>query len=320
MNLVRAELARLFARRFTRIALAGVLVVLALIALSVGYGTHKVNDADKVAAHLAGVQARAQAQAAYQQCLDNTPDRGCDQIIAHLPDDSEFLPRTFNLAPAAPDLFRAMGALLALFGFAVGASFIGAEWSSGGVLTLLLWRPRRVPLWLGKLASALLGVLGVGIGLSALWYATLFVLAGQVGSTRGMSPGVFTSLLLTDARALALALATTAIGYSIAFLGRNTATALGAAVGWAVILEAAPQVVFRMIDLDQPQRWFLSTYVSAWLNNGTRITDYPVCQDPTPCAPHVWTISLQQSALVLGGLVAVVAAASLYAFRRRDVT
>jgi hypothetical protein len=321
MSLVRAELARLFARRFTRIALAGVLIVLALIAFGVTYGTHQVNDADRVAAHLAGVQARTQAQADYQQCLDSTPDRGCDQIVAHLPDDEQFLPRSFNLAASAPDLFRGLGVLLALFGFAVGASYVGAEWGSGGITTLLLWRPRRAPLWLGKLGSALLGVLGVGLVFSALWYAVLFVLAGQLGSTRGMSAGVFGSLLLTDARAVALALVTTTLGYSIAFLGRNTATALGAAVGWAVILEAAPQIVFRLADLDQPQRWFLSTYVSAWLNNGLRFADYPVCQDPTqPCVPRIWTISSAQSALVLGVLVVVVAAASLYAFRRRDVT
>jgi ABC-2 type transport system permease protein len=349
VRFLRAELARLFARRFTRIALVGVLVILGLVAFGVTYSTHKLNDADKVAAHLQGVQARTQAQAEYQKCLDSQPGAGagpttpdgspspepstapgpqaqfppgfdCGQLISSLPTDDEFLPRSFSLATAAPDLFRVLGALLALFGFAVGASFIGAEWTSGGVMTLLLWRPRRTPLWLGKLGSALLGVLAVGVVFSAIWYAALFLLAGQRGSTAGMTAGTLRSLALTDARAVGLALATTTLGFAISFLGRNTATALGVAVGWGVILEAAPQIVFRIADLDQPQRWFLSTYVAAWLNKGLTFTDYPNCQDGQPCRPHIWSISVQQSALILSVVVVLVAGLSLLTFRRRDVT
>ena len=35
-------------------------------------------------------------------------------------------------------------AILALVGFVIGASFVGAEWSTGGMMNLLLWRPKRL--------------------------------------------------------------------------------------------------------------------------------------------------------------------------------
>src|SRR5262249_26482062 len=163
------------------------------------------------------------------------------------------------------DLFRMLGALLALFGFAVGASYIGAEWSSGGVLNLLLWRPNRTPVWLGKLGSLLAGVLGVGVALSLLWYATLWLLADHRGSA-AMTAGGLRSLALVDVRALPLALATATLGYAIAALGRNTASALGVAVAWVVIFELGLRIVLGLLEGVRPERWYLSTYVGAWLN------------------------------------------------------
>jgi len=43
-------------------------------------------------------------------------------------------------------------AVLALVAYIVGASFVGAEWSSGGMMNLLLWRPRRLQVLGTKLA------------------------------------------------------------------------------------------------------------------------------------------------------------------------
>ena len=60
------------------------------------------------------------------------------------------------------------GGMLALFGFAVGASFVGAEWHSGGMMNLLLWRPRRLALLAQKLGALLLSVLASGLALGAL--------------------------------------------------------------------------------------------------------------------------------------------------------
>jgi len=337
VKLIRAELARLFARRFTRIALVGVLLLLAGIATVIWITNHKPTPADRLSAHIAAEQALTERNAAYQQCVDaqsRTPSPGatdsgakqfppgfdCHQITDYPSTDADFLPASFRLAAAGPDLFRALGALLALFGFAVGASFIGAEWSSGGILTLLLWRPNRTPVWLGKLGSLLLGVLGVGVVYSVLWYATLWVLADNRGSS-ALTAGALRSLALVDVRAITLALVAATVGYAVSALGRNTATALGAAVAWVVIFEVGTRIILGLMNAARPERWLLSSYVQAWLTNGARFFDESKCHNgPDPCVGVWWRISAQQSALVGVTLLVVVTAVSLYSFRRRDVT
>ena len=333
MRLFRAELARLFARRFTRIGLVGLVVLLGIIAASLFASNHKPTPADITSAQIQADQALTQMNAEYQSCLDSqqpggpaTPDSAkfppgfdCRQIVEHPPTEADFLPSSFNFAVSAPDLFRALGAMLALFGFAVGASFIGAEWSSGGVTNLLLWRPTRIPVWFGKLAGLLTGTLGVGVALSLVWYGGLWLIADHRG-TAAMTPGAVRSLALTDARALALALAATVLGYAISALGRNTATALGVAVAWVVLFEIGLRIILGLLDVARPERWFLSTYVGAWLTKTTHFVDHSMCGDGSvTCTPVEWSVSWPQSALVGGILVVVVVAASLYAFRRRDV-
>jgi len=338
MRLVRAELTRLFARRFTRIGLVGVLLLLATIATVIAITNHKPTPADQVSAQIAAEQALTQMNAAYQQCLDaqsGTPSPGptdapggkpfppgfdCHQIVAQPPTDAQFLPASFRLADTGPGLFGALGALLALFGFAVGASFIGAEWGSGGILTLLLWRPNRILVWLGKLGSLLLGVLGVGVAYSVLWYAALWTLADNRGST-AITAGALRSLAIVDVRAIALALAAAAFGYALSALGRNTATALGAAVAWVVIFEVGTRIILQIVDAARPQRWFLSTYVGAWLTDGAGFYDDSMCRNgPDQCVGVWWRISAQQAAVVGVTLLVLVAGLSLYTFRRRDVT
>jgi ABC-2 type transport system permease protein len=332
MRLLRAELTRLFVRRFTLIGLVGLVALLSVIAIGVAATNHRPTPAEEVSARIQADQARTEMLATYQQCLDTQagtptgpdatkfpPGFDCQQITAHPPRVADFMPPSFVLANGGPDLFRALGAILALFGFAVGASFIGAEWSSGGVMNLLLWRPSRIRVWLGKLTALLSGVLCVGVLLSLLWYAVLWVIAGQRGSS-SMNAGQLGSLALVDVRALALALAAAALGYAISTLGRNTATALGVAVTWVVVFEFGLRIVLVLLGVARPERWLLSMYVSAWLTETEHFYDDSSCRGGNQCVPHEWTMTWHQSAIVGAVLLGVVVTASLYAFRRRDVT
>jgi hypothetical protein len=346
MRLLRAELTRLFARRFTQVGVAGVLLLLGAVAVTFAITMHKPTEAERLSARISAEQERDQRNAAYQSCLDaqqpaGTPSTGpvvgptdvpappadkryppgfdCRQIIQDIPSDAAFLPRGFNLARSGPGLFRTLGALLALLGFAVGASYVGAEWRSGGLLNLLLWRPRRAPVWLAKLASLLLGLTGVSIALSLLWYGMLWLLADRRG-TAGLTGGQLASLALTDVRAVALALVAAAAGYSIASLGRNTATALGVAVGWLVVFEVGARIVLGLGEAVRPERWLLSSYVTAWLNNGAEFADDSACPVSGSCRVVLWTISTPSAALVGAAVLVLVGGISLYAFERRDVT
>ncbi|MFC3504875.1 hypothetical protein ACFOOK_28450 [Micromonospora krabiensis] len=73
-----------------------------------------------------------------------------------------------------------------LFGFLVGASYIGADLNSGGVVNLLLWRPRRLAVLGAKLGTLLGSVLVLSLLASAAYLGTFWV----IGQTAGLASGV----------------------------------------------------------------------------------------------------------------------------------
>lgn len=332
MRLFRAELTRLLARRFTLIGIAGLVALLTVIVVAVAATNHRPTPADVVSAQIQADGARTQMLAEYQQCLDTQagtpsgpdaakfpPGFDCHQIVEQPPKPADFLPPEFVLATNGADLFQALGVLLALFGFAVGASFIGAEWSSGGVMNVLLWRPERVRVWLGKLTGLLAGVLGLGVALSLVWYAVLWVIAGQRGSA-SMTGDALRSLALVDVRGMVLALAAATLGYAISALGRNSASALGVAIGWVVVGEIGLRIFLGLLGVARPEHWLLSMQINVWLNAREQFYDDTSCRGDGACNPVPWTMTWHESATVGAVLLAVVVAASVYAFRRRDVS
>jgi hypothetical protein len=345
VKLVRAELARLFGRRFTKIMLGVVVLLLLVIGFGLGATSHKHNAQTRAQALAQIQQMRQQNEADVQRQRDECeasqrgdanapkfpPGFDCSQI--QLPDYSPteqnlaaFEPHQFVFRTDATDTLIVVGFLLALLGFAVGASFVGAEWSSGGMMNLLLWRPRRVPVLAGKLFTLLVGMLGAGIVLSVAWVAAVYGIASVRGDTGRITRGLFTSLALTDARALGMMLVAAAIGFGIASLGRNTATALGLAVGYVIVLEIGTRIVLQLAAVARPERFFLSNYALAWLAKSQSYVDVSACRRKAAagvavnCEPTEWMLHMNQS-LVLGGvLVAVVLVWAFVSFRRRDIT
>jgi hypothetical protein len=97
--------------------------------------------------------------------------------------------------------------------------------------------------------------------------------------------------------------------------------ALGLAIGWALVAEIGLRIVLGVAEVAKPERWFLSTYVVAWLNKGLHLQDYTPCRFAEgPCEPVNWSISTGQAAALLGGLAVAGLLASLLEMRRRDVT
>jgi hypothetical protein len=339
MRLLGAELSRLVGRRFTKIMTGTVLVVLIAIGIGLAVTSHR-HDAATRAAALAQIQQMHQQQLADQRDCEQQQKTGqpsarglmfppgfdCAQLANFGPSADEveaFEPHQFTFRDETDDLLALVGFLLGLLAFAVGASFVGAEWSSGGMMTLLLWRPRRLRLLAGKLAALLIGVLVTGIVVSVAWVAGLYAIATTRGDASRITGGVLTSLALADARALALALAAAILGFGLASIGRHTATALGAAVGYIVIFELGARIVLRLIDVPRPERFLLSNYAAAWLNKSQRFLDDRACRHQIgggSCQPINWMIHMNQGAVVGGVLVVLVLAWTFWAFRRRDIT
>jgi hypothetical protein len=348
MNLVRAELTRLFGRRFTKIMLGVVVLLLLVVGFGLAASSHKHTAQTRAQAIARIQQVRAEqaseidrmrsACEAAQRDPSSAPAEGprfppgfdCSQIQNSFEPTEEnisnFEPHQFVFRTEAADTIMVAGFLLALLAFAVGASFVGAEWSSGGMMNLLLWRPRRVPVLLGKLCTLVLGMLTTGIVLSVAWVAAVYGVASERGDTSRITSGLLTSLALADARALALMLAAAVLGFGIASLGRNTATALGLAIGYVVVLEIGTRIVLQIASVARPQRFFLSNYALAWLAKSQEYWDDTPCRRAAAaglggeCQPVRWMLHMNQS-LVLGAvLVGLVVIWAFVSFRRRDIT
>lgn len=236
--LLRAEWRRLFTRRVTTVMMAVTILMLTLAGLAVAAHSHPHTPATLAHAQAFIADQRAQN---LDQCLadarsgtagpDGEPaptDAQCQrQAELFQPSVEEFQGYQFTFSRDMSTMLVLLGGLLALFGFVVGASFIGVEWSSGGMATVLVWRPRRVRLLAGKLVALLLGVLTLGALSSIAFTGAMWAVARTRGGTGDLSRGLLTSLALRDARVLALTLACAAAGFAVASYGRHTAAALG---------------------------------------------------------------------------------------------
>ncbi|MFF4878423.1 ABC transporter permease subunit [Micromonospora sp. NPDC000668] len=338
MSLYRTELRRLAKRRFTRyMSLLG-LLVLAAVVIGVFFTNQKIGT-DQLA------QAERQAEQSYQEQVRwseqervnceqaktaGTPNDGrypddCSVITPPPRDQIQaewFLPSTFNFRETFPETLIPFAAILALVGFVVGASFVGAEWSTGGMMNLLLWRPKRLTVLLTKLAALLTGILAVTLPAAVLWFAGFWAVAAFRGSTEKMTSGAWQSFALTGLRGVVLVLVLTTIGFALASLGRHTAMALGGVVAVMVVGQFGLGILLEMANVRWTEAWLLPTYVLAWMTKTVTLQDWDSCNATYygECKPETLDITWQQSSVLLSVGVVVILGAALWAIRRRDIS
>ena len=133
-----------------------------------------------------------------------------------------------------PDTFLGTSLVLVVAAWLVGASFIGAEWHTGNITTVLTWEPRRLRLLIAKLCACLIVVSVVALVLHVLLALALLPAAAFRGSTSGFDLGETSAVVL---RVIALADIGAVLGFALAAIGRNTAAALGAGFAYIAIVE-----------------------------------------------------------------------------------
>jgi ABC-2 type transport system permease protein len=337
MSLVKAEVRRLFKRRLTRIVLLLVLLVLAAFPIGFTFASKTADPSTRAAAE-------ASAQADFEMVkrdhermvadCEAAKARGEDIANRFPPDCGEswtptrdqftadsYMPYEFSFRDEFPISLYVFSGILAMAMFLIGASFVGAEWHTGGMMNLLLWRPRRLRVLSAKLLVLLGSVLGVFAGLGALWTVSFWALGRFDGTLGRLTSGVWQSLALTGLRGGALVLAAAAIGFGLASLGRHTAMALGAAAGIFVISEIGLQIALQIAQVPFYGRFILSTYATAWFDKKVTLYDYRACEFAEgACNPGEFVLTWQHAGIVFAvGLVLVVGLA-FYAMRRRDIT
>jgi ABC-type transport system involved in multi-copper enzyme maturation permease subunit len=337
MNLYTTELRRIFKRRLTRLML--VLLVLGLAGIVIGFSvaSHKTGPAQLAAAEVeAEAQYRQQLQyheASVRDCEaakargETVTDRyppDCGKEFAPTRENFDarwYLPYQFEFRAGFGPFISVFAGILALFTFVVGASYVGAEWHSGGMMNLLLWRPKRLAVLLTKLAALLSAMLGLSLLLGALWTAAFWLIGKYDGVTGKVTQGMWESFALSGLRAVGLVLAVATIAFGLASLGRHTAMALGAAVGVGVVSEIGVRMVTGIVGMPFGDRYVLSTYALAWFEKKATLFDWDSCNfSMGECKPAQFVITWQNSALVFGLGTALVLAAALWSMRRRDIT
>ncbi|WP_320065070.1 ABC transporter permease subunit [Micromonospora sp. RTGN7] len=334
MNLVRAELERLAARRFNQLMLALLVVAFAMTAMTTMIGSHRPSSTEIASAQQAAAEERQALEANYQRCLTAARSGLPPEEAESFPEDcsvfdpaqrdrlpvaTDHLQGVFNFANQARPLLYLLIVFLVLFGFLVGASYIGADLSTGGVVNLLIWRPRRLAV-LGAKLGTLLGALTVVSVLGSAVYGGAFWLIGQTAGMPGPTDGGFWPWLgLTWARGVALVLFAATAGFAIATLGRRTAAALGAAMAYAVVWELGLRVVVEVVGMPRGEDWMLSTYLDAWLTGEARLADATVCRNVSGYCDGSYQLGWESGLAVLLALTGGLTLAAFAAFRRRDL-
>jgi hypothetical protein len=324
-SLLRAEAHRFRSRRFIQVLL-GLFVLgwLAAIAIALPQFGHP-SAADLSAARAQQQQAVESSNEGRQQCLndptlpdDVSPEQLCGEPVtaADIPLEQFIADPPFSFAENAQSGALGFAAAAAVLAFLLGATWIGAEWSTRSIVALLFWRPRRYTVMAAKLAvlavaSALFGVLA-----QAAWLAMAGILSAVAGDGAGLPHGFWGHLLATQGRAVLLTVLAALAGYGIANLVRNTGAALGAGFVYFAVVETA---IRALRPTWQP--WLLTNNAVALINPG----GLPLfIDDGRPdangfVAGSEYVIGNLQGGILLGAVTAVLVGVGVVLFARRDL-
>lgn len=327
--LVRVEFRRLLARRFAQVLIGVGLLgyVVGLVLLATQYD--KVTPEALVRATAARDAQQQESQQYYQQCLldpARTADEPVEQFCGTDPAEQQLEVRWFvDVTPFDADTFIgltiAVGVAVGLLALMLGATSIGAEWSSRNLVAWLFWEPRRLRLLAAKLL-ALLGVLVVlAVIAQTLWYFTGKILLATKGIPIEQAdpprPTFWTELFQMQLRAALFIIPTGLLGFGLANLMRNTAATLGVALVYLLGIER----VLASLNPHLVPYQFTSAAIAWFTPGGLHYTgDLVFDADRGGMVPEDLVFTNLQGGLVIFGYAAVITAASCWLFQRRDIT
>ncbi|MGN6610717.1 MAG: ABC transporter permease subunit [Angustibacter sp.] len=343
---LRSELGRLRHRRLVLLVVG--LGFLALVAaMVIVFLTHSTDLAGaRQKATVAAQQATADQARYRQECLadPNIPQADKDAGACGSEDDA---------APTAQDLYQdprlradvglpaiAIGVAVggALVAALVGATGVGADWSSRTIITLLTWEPRRIRLLARRhlaiaLAVAAIGVVGqvVGLGLGALvvaargtWDHTVAGSAAVGYQTPAIVPAghFWRDLVSLQVRGVGLMVVVAVLAAALTTVTRHTGGTLGIAFAWFAVVENAVRIVFS--DRGWP-RWLVTENVVAFLAPGGQrmMVASPASGSGSSMGPdeggRTVLVSNLDALLYLGVLTAAALLLAGVLLRRRDL-
>lgn len=245
-SLLRVEIARLSARRFVQTVVA--LSLLGFVVFGVVAFTQFSQPTPEILAEAERVQqSELELNEQFRQdCLDQADTEGEDpdffcgpELTADdLPLEYFIAKQPFTRSDDFPAGSLAIAAATAMIGFVVGATYIGAEWSSRSIVALLFWETRRI-----RVIAVKTGVIAVAAALFAAvgqlaWFGLGNLLASQRGRPESL-PDFWSDAFGQAGRSIVLVVLATLVGFGLSNLTRNTGAALGVAFAYFAVVETA---------------------------------------------------------------------------------
>ena len=324
-RLVGADLHRFRSRRFIQV-LVGLAVLGWIAALLISLTQFGVPDAGDYAAAEERIEQEVEIGNGFrQECLDNPPtdvpdDMPVEQVCGPemTADDyrvEDFLGKApFDFASAGQAGAIGFAAASAIVAFLIGATWIGAEWSTRSLVALLFWETRRFRVFGSKIAVLIGAATLFGVAAQAGWVVMGSILRATVGVDDPLPDGFWAELLAIQARAVLLTVFAALAGFGLANLVRNTGAALGVGFVYFAIVESAVSA-FRPAWAP----WMLTTNSAALISpGGLRVPIYDGTFDANGMPPEVLVSNLQ-AGLWLSAVLVVVVGVGVVLFARRDV-
>jgi hypothetical protein len=325
-GLLRSELHRFRSRRFIQAVL-----VLALVGWVVATAIALTQFGNPGADELARAEQQAEQDIAVneqfrQECLADPgelppgldPEDACGPPMTRADVDLSFyLDRPpFDFADAAMAGALGFGVLSAVLAGLIGATWIGAEWSSRSLVALLFWVPQRMRVMGVKIAVLAGAALLLGVVAQAGWLAMSGILRAVAGNGAALPAGLWGDLLQTQARAVLLTVLAALLAFGLTNLVRNTGAALGIGFVYLVIVESAVRAL-----RPRWQPWLLSDNAAALVQDGgLTIFIYDGIPDSTGFVePTEYYLGHLQSGVYLAVVAAVIVTLGAVLFARRDI-
>jgi ABC-2 type transport system permease protein len=220
-------------------------------------------------------------------------------------------------AEAMPELLLGSSYLLVFAAFLIGASFVGAEFSTGAIGNWLTFEPRRLRVYGSKLLAAAIGFVPVAVAVLAIMLLGTYLIVAQLGDTSGTTGKVWGDLIAMGGRAILLIAVGASLGGVVGLLLRHTAAAIGVAMGYLVLVEG----VFAGF-LNKAQPWLVKLNFDAFVRHDTTyyLNECSTGDDGNyMCTSIEKTLSFEHGAWYLGILAVVLVLIGGAVFYRRDV-
>lgn len=320
-RLVLTELRRLCSRRVTVVAALLVLLGVGLFQLAVNDEVSPPSPSDVAQQRQYYEQAHQEWEQTHvaqeQDC--QASGQSAEECAWPEPTPADFSLTAAPFADVAPSAVRLSAYVTLLAAFLVGASFIGAEYSTGSLANWLTFVPRRLSVYGSKLLAVVLASALAGAVASFLMLGLVVLLTRLHG---GDLVGLGTAAA-SAGRAVPIAVLAGVAGFVFALLTRHTVAALGIALGYLVVsavLGGLAQNADGPLGWLPP--WLPENNLAAFLEHGSTYTQYVLTttEQGTSGDSVEKHITFGHSAVYWLVLLVVAVVSAAVVFRRRDVT